>query len=57
VGAMDTIVRDLMTAPAVTCPADVTLAEAAGVMQHADTGSVVVTDQGKVVGILTDTCP
>ena len=43
-----------MTSPAVTCPADVTLAEAAGVMQHADTGSVVVTDHGKVVGILTE---
>jgi citrate synthase len=51
---MDTIVRDLMTSPPVTCPADVTLAEAAGVMQHADTGSVVVTDHGKVVGILTE---
>ncbi len=51
---MDTLVRDLMTSPAVTCPADVTLAEAAGVMQHADTGSVVVTDHGKVVGILTE---
>ena len=51
---MDTMVRDLMTSPAVTCPEDVTLAEAAGVMQHADTGSVVVTDHGKVVGILTE---
>jgi len=26
---MDTMVRDLMTSPAVTCPEDVTLAEAA----------------------------
>jgi citrate synthase len=51
---METIVRDLMTSPAVTCAADVTLAEAAGVMQHAGTGSVVVTDDGKVVGILTE---
>ena len=51
---METIVRDLMTSPAVTCAADVTLAEAAGMMQQADTGSVVVTEHGKVVGILTE---
>src|ERR1700683_5441763 len=53
-GRMETIVRDLMTPPAVTCTADETLAEAAGLMQRADTGSVVVTDDGKVVGILTE---
>ena len=53
-GRMETIVRDLMTSPAVTCAADDTLAEAAGAMQQADTGSVVVTDDGKVVGILTE---
>ena len=51
---METIVRDLMTSPAVTCAADDTLAEAARAMQQADTGSVVVTDDGKVVGILTE---
>ncbi len=51
---METIVRDLMTSPAVTCVADDTLAAAALVMQGADTGSVVVTDDGKVVGILTE---
>jgi citrate synthase len=51
---METIVRDLMTSPAVTCTADETLAEAAGLMQRADTGSVVVIDDGKVVGILTE---
>ena len=34
--------------------ADDTLTEAAQVMQRADTGSVVVTDDGKVVGILTE---
>jgi citrate synthase len=38
----------------VTCAADDTLAAAAQVMQRADTGSVVVTDDGKVVGILTE---
>jgi len=51
---METIVRDLMTSPAVTCAADDTLGEAARAMQEADTGSVVVTDEGKVVGILTE---
>ena len=51
---METIVRDLMTSPPVTCAADDTLAEAARAMQQADTGSVVVTDEGKVVGILTE---
>ncbi len=53
-GRMETIVRDLMTSPAVTCAADDTLVAAALVMQGADTGSVVVTDDGKVVGILTE---
>src|SRR6202046_4219129 len=51
---METIVRDLMTSPAVTCAANDTLAEAARAMQQADTGSVVVTDDGKGVGILTE---
>src|ERR1700728_3370302 len=51
---METIVRDLMTSPAVTCAADDSLAAAARTMQEADTGSVVVTDDGKVVGILTE---
>ena len=39
---------------AVTCTADDSLAEAARAMQTADTGSVVVTDDGKVAGILTE---
>ena len=51
---METIVRDLMTSPAVTCAAGTTLADAAQVMQQAETGSVVVTDDEKVVGILTE---
>src|SRR5580700_1843161 len=51
---METIVRDLMTSPAVTCAVSDTLTSAAAVMQRAETGSVVVTDQGKVVGILTE---
>jgi citrate synthase len=51
---METIVRDLMTSPALTCAADDTLATAAHAMQQAETGSVVVTDDDKVVGILTE---
>jgi citrate synthase len=51
---METIVRDLMTSPALTCAADDNLAEAAQAMEAAETGSVVVTDDGKVVGILTE---
>jgi citrate synthase len=51
---METIVRDLMTSPAVTCAADDTLTSAAAVMHTAETGSVVVTNQDKVVGILTE---
>ena len=51
---METIVRDLMTSPAVTCGADDSLDVAARTMRQADTGSVVVTDEGKVVGILTE---
>ncbi len=51
---METTVRDLMTSPPVTCAADDTLAVAAQAMQGADTGSVVVTEDDKVVGILTE---
>ena len=51
---METTVRDLITSPAVTCAAGDSLAVAAQAMQGAETGSVVVTDDGKVVGILTE---
>lgn len=51
---MDTIVRDLMTSPPLTCTTEDSLAAAARSMQRADTGSVVVTDDGKVAGILTE---
>ncbi|HEV3369363.1 MAG TPA: citrate/2-methylcitrate synthase [Acidimicrobiales bacterium] len=51
---METVVRDLMTTPAVTCTSADTLAAAARLMQRADTGSVIVTDLGKTVGILTE---
>jgi CBS domain-containing protein len=51
---METVVRDLMTTPAVTCTSADTLAAAAHLMQQADTGSVIVTELGKTVGILTE---
>jgi citrate synthase len=51
---METNVADLMTSPAVTCASSDTLAVAARLMQQAETGSVVVTEQGKVAGILTE---
>jgi citrate synthase len=51
---METIVRDLMTSPAITCTGADTLAVAAHLMQEADTGSVIVTEDGKVAGILTE---
>jgi citrate synthase len=51
---METVVRDLMTTPAVTCTSADTLASAARLMQQAGTGSVIVTELGKTVGILTE---
>ncbi len=51
---METTVRDLMTSPAVTCASTDSLVEAAHLMHEADTGSVIVTELGKVVGILTE---
>jgi citrate synthase len=51
---METVVRDLMTSPAVTCTTADRLADAAHLMQEAETGSVIVTELGKVVGILTE---
>jgi citrate synthase len=51
---METIVRDLMTAPAITCASTDSLATAARAMAESDIGSLVVTELGKVVGILTE---
>ena len=48
------LVRDLMSTPAVTCGADATLSKAAEEMREAEIGSMVVTDEGKVAGILTE---
>jgi citrate synthase len=43
-----------MTSPAVTCVSTDSLVDAAHLMHEADTGSVIVTELGKVVGILTE---
>jgi citrate synthase len=43
-----------MSSPAVVCGADASLAAAARTMSNAGTGSVVVTESGKVIGILTE---
>ncbi|HEY3843602.1 MAG TPA: citrate synthase [Acidimicrobiales bacterium] len=51
---METVIRDLMTSPAITCTTDDSLGAAAHAMQEAETGSVIVTELGKVVGILTE---
>jgi len=51
---MPTVVRDLMSSPVVTCEAGTSLAQAAKSMRDAAIGSVVVTDGGKVAGILTE---
>ncbi len=51
---MPTVVRDLMSAPVVTCEAGTSLAGAARTMRDAGIGSVIVTERGKVAGILTE---
>jgi citrate synthase len=51
---METVVRDLMTSPPVTCTSSDSLAVAARTMAEADIGSVIITERGKVVGILTE---
>jgi citrate synthase len=51
---MSTTVRELMTTPPVTCTAEASLSEAAGLMHSHQIGSVVVTDGHKVVGIVTE---
>ena len=47
-------VRDVMTDQPVTVDAGTTLADAAGQMKERDLGSLIVTEQGKVTGIVTD---
>ena len=51
---MPTVVADLMSTPAVTCEAGTPLDEAARTMRDAGIGSVIVTERGKVTGIVTE---
>ena len=47
-------IRDFMTTEIETVTADQTVKEAAGFMLSADTGSIPVCDEGKVIGMITD---
>ena len=47
-------IRDLMTTEIETVTADQTAKEAAAFMLRADTGSIPVCDEGKVIGMITD---
>jgi CBS domain-containing protein len=47
-------IRDIMTADPRTVEPDATLADAAKAMAQGDIGAVLVTEQGRVTGILTD---
>ena len=49
-----TVVRDLMSAPPLTCGPATSLAEAARAMRAAETGSLVVAERAKVAGIVTE---
>ncbi len=51
---MTTAVQDVMSSPPVTCSADMSLTEATSAMDGLQIGSVVVTDRGSIVGILTE---
>ena len=47
-------VKDIMTARVVSLARDVTVAEAARTMRDEEVGSVLVVEDGRLVGILTD---
>lgn len=47
-------VKDVMTIEPVTIDAGTSLADAAQLMKERDVGSLIVTEQGKVTGIVTD---
>ncbi len=51
---MSTAVQDVMSSPPVTCSAAMSLTEATSVMDGRQIGSVIVTDRGPIVGILTE---
>lgn len=46
--------RDVMTGSLITCSPEAPVAEAARLMRDRNTGDVLVTDDGKLVGIVTD---
>jgi CBS domain-containing protein len=46
--------RDVMTKELTNCSPQATVAKAAKLMRDRDTGDVLVTDEGRLVGILTD---
>ena len=46
--------RDVMTESLINCSPTVTVAKAAKLMRDRKTGDVLVTDEGKLVGIVTD---
>ncbi|HLH29542.1 MAG TPA: citrate synthase [Acidimicrobiales bacterium] len=51
---MPTAVHELMSSPPVTCPPDASLTDATALMHRRQIGSVVVTDRGHILGILTE---
>lgn len=51
----DTAVREVMSSPVVTARPDDELATAAGLMVERKVGSLPVVDDGRVVGIITET--
>jgi CBS domain-containing protein len=46
--------KDVMTPNPVTCPPDATLADVARLMRDRDIGNVIVAEDGRLVGIVTD---
>jgi len=52
--SVPTAVHELMSAPPVTCSADSSLADATALMNRRRIGSVVVTERGAILGILTE---
>ena len=49
-----TTVRDLMSTPPLVCGTEVSLADAAQRMRDAESGSIIVVDDNKAIGILTE---
>ncbi|HEY7948448.1 MAG TPA: CBS domain-containing protein, partial [Acidimicrobiales bacterium] len=49
-----TTVRDLMSSPPLVCGTEVSLADAAVTMRDAESGSIIVVENDKAIGILTE---